>query len=442
MSSTRHHLCAPAVAAVAALAVVALSVSAPLAAIAPWSVPIGVLNQTPLEMAQALPGVDVGGTRMPVAIVFNSAPRFRLGLIDPAGAGGAGAMTFVTIDNAGINFALGTIAETTSGRIGGSYVTSTFDLRFWTCLPPCSTVSTFAIDTAATWIDSNSAAAGGDFVVGGLDNTTGFVHLYTSPDGAVWTPLRTLNPAGGFYRNFDGGERIALAVDSTPALRWEKSGEVVEAVAMNCVFAEVAGTFPNVEKRVDCANGPVPIPYAVVQTDVQDPAGQAGSDIENRIFMEDGILFGVVTRRQDGKVYTVRHYPGGAVEVVQVGNSPTGPEFFGFTMSGQYSLTNSRSVMLQSGLGVSLELISDDDPFQPFGSGPGPAGPEGPVALLPAPPGCTGPECIDLFAPMPTTFFDATAGTTVGVGLAKRPIASFEDGFDTADLGRWSASAP
>lgn len=421
-------------------AIASLTLAAPLAAIAPWSAAVGVLNQTPLEMAQALPGVDVGGTRMPVAIVFNSVPRFRLGLVDPAGAG---SMSFVTIDSAGVNFALGTIAETTAGRIGGSYVTSSFDLRFWTCLAPCSSVQTFAIDTAATWIDSNSAASGGLFVVAGLDNATGFVHLYTSPDGAIWTPLRSITPAGGFYRNFDGGERLGLGVDPVAALAAQATPDAPEAVGMNCVFAEALLAFPIVEKRVECANGLVPIPYTPIVNDVQDPGGLPSPEIENRVFLEAGAVVGVFTRRQDGKVYQFRFPPGGVPTLVQIGNAPTGPEFFGLSISGRYSYSRSRVSEVHAELGVRIDFIADDATLAPAGSGPGPLGPEGPIVLLPSPPGCLEIDCDQLHAVLPTEFFfDQPEGTTVGVGLAKRRIAAFEDGFAAGGTTRWSVTTP
>ena len=415
----------------------------PLVAIAPWSASVGVLDQTPLEMAQALPGVDVGGTRMPVAIVFNSVPRFRLGLVDPFGAGGAGTMSFATIDSAGANFALGTIAETTSGRIGGSYVTSGFDLRFWTCLAPCSTVQTFAIDTVSTWIDSNSAASGDLFVVAGLDNATGFVHLYTSPDGAVWTPLRTVSPAGGFYRNFDGGERLGLGVDPVAVVHLSPSGEATEAVGMNCVFGESVLAFPNVQKGIHCANGPVPIAYAPTLGDVQDAGGQASPEIENRVFMENGAVVGIFTRRQDGKAYVFRHPPGGVPTLTQVGNSPTGPEFFGISLSGRFSFTHSRAGMIHSELGLRLEFVADEVTQAPAGVGTGPQGtPEGPIALLPSPPGCLLEGCDELVMAGTHFYFFATEGTTVGVGLAKRPIPHFEDSFEPGNTTRWSAAVP
>ena len=423
------------------------AIAAPLLAIAPWSAPIGVLDQHPIEMAQALPGVDVGGTKMPVAIVFDSVPRLRLGLLDPAGGGGNGAMSFVTIDGAGTNFALGTIAETTSGRIGGSYVTSGFDLRFWTCLSPCTTVSTFAIDTAATWIDSNSAAAGADFVVAGLDNATGFVHLYTSPDGSTWTALRTIAPTGGLYRNFNGGERIALAVDANPMLQEEPtsgSAEAPDGVGTNCLFYEVITSFPAVQKRIDCADGPTPIPFSLVMSDTADAGNQPGPLIENRFFMDNGVVVGVLTRRQDGKIYAVRHVPGGAVSSVPLGNAPSGPEFFGLTMAGGFSYDTSRPLSIFGETGVQLNFVVDDDPFQLAGVFPGPImGDEGPISLLPSPPGCIGTGCIDLHMVAPVLYFNAAPETTtVGVGISRRPLAFFEDGFDIGTTDRWSAAAP
>lgn len=420
-----------------------LSASKPALAIARWSTSVGVLNQTPLEMAQALPGVDVGGTRLPVAIVFDSVPRFQLGLVDPEGGGGAGSMSFVTIDSAGANFALGTIAETTSGRIGGSYVTSAFDLRFWTCVAPCATVQTFAIDSVSVWIDSNSAASGDLFVVVGLDNATGFAQLFSSPDGSVWTPLRTVAPAGGFYRNFDGGERLGLAVEPVAALAGAPSGVVPDAIGMNCVFGEKLLAFPNVEKGVHCANGPVPIPYAAVLADVQDAGGQASPEIENRVFMDNGVLIGVFTRRQDGKVYLLRHPPGGVPTITPVGNSPAGPEFFGISLSGRLGFTRSHATMLHSEVGVRLEVLTDDSNLALAGIGEGPTDtPEGPVALLPAPPGCQPENCEELIIAGTHFYFFAVEGFTVGVGLSRRPISHFEDSFEPGNASRWSAVVP
>jgi hypothetical protein len=74
----------------------------------------------------------------------------------------------------------------------------------------------FTVDAGPeVWIDSASGRSGNQFYVSGVDDGAGSTRLWRSADGgATWTPLRTHTPAGGIYRNFDGGERVGLAVDS------------------------------------------------------------------------------------------------------------------------------------------------------------------------------------------------------------------------------------
>lgn len=411
-------------------AIAALITVGTLFAVGPWSAPIPIVANVPLEMAQPLPGVDVGGTRMPVGILFTSAPKFQLGLIDPTGGG---SMTFATIDSAGTNFALGTIGELATGQIGGSYVTSGFDLRFWTCSPPCSSVSTFPIETAQTWIDSSSASTGGEFLVGGLNNSTGAYHIFSSTNGSSWTPFRTLSPAGGIYRNFDGGERVALAV--------EEGG--TETIAHNCVFYEVPTRGPATEKRINCANGTTPVADVLVIGDVEDPLGQAGPLIENRFFMEGGMVWGVFTRRQDGMLYAMTYLPGGTPVVIPLGTAPTGTEFFGLTMTGRLTYYPTKYLALMGEPGLQLIHQVDDDPLQLSATGPGPSQAlEGPIALAPSPPGCLGTDCTQLWGANFHFWFNLAEGAVSGLGLASKPLPMFEDGFETNDTDRWSSTVP
>ncbi len=414
-----------------AAAMAALITVGALPAVSPWSPSTPIVANLPLEMGQPLPGVDVGGLKIPVAILFAAAPKLQVGLIDPTGAG---SVSFTTIDSAGTNFALGTVGEIDSGQIGGSYVTSAFDLRFWTCSPPCNSASTFPIETVQTWIDSSSAAAGVDFVVGGLNNTTGAYHLFSSTNGSSWTPLRTLSPAGGIYRNFDGGERVALAVDANASQATN---------ALNCVFYEVPTRGPATEKRIDCANGATPLANVLVSTDIEDPLGQAGPLIENRFYMIGGMVWGVFTRRQDNMLYAVSYLPGGAPVVIPLGPAPTGNEFFGLTLAGPFTYFPTHHVSLHAETGLRLDFLVDDDPVQVSGSGPGPSpGLEGPIALAPAPPGCLDVACTDLYAVNATFWFDLAEGAVSGLGLAKKALPAFEDGFETNDTDRWSSTVP
>lgn len=407
-----------------------LAAAGSIFALNPWNSPVPIEARLALEMAQPLPGVNVGGTTMPVGVLYGSNPRLRLALIDPKGAG---SVAFSTIDAAGTNFALGTIGEISSGQIGGSYVTSGFDLRFWTCAPPCSSVSTFPIDTAQTWIDSSSAAAGSDFLAGGLLNAAGSYQIFKSANGSTWTPLRVLSPAGGIYRNFDGGERVALAVDAQAANA---------STALNCVFYETS-TRTGTEKRLDCANGATPFSNVLVISDVEDPGGQAGPLIENRFLIQDGVVWGAFTRRSDNTLYALRDVPGQAPIVTPLGPAPSGPEFFGLTLGGHFTFASSQHLSLYGEPALQLDFRLDESSAALADYGPGPApGLEGPIALAPSPPGCLGTDCVGLSALHNTYWFNLVEGTVSGLGLSSRPLALFEDGFETSTTGRWSVTSP
>ena len=394
-----------------------------------WS-PVTPLDpRPPLEFGPPLEGVELPGGRLPFAALFPTVPELVLGRFLPGP--GAPSADFVPIVTDGAIFAVSPISQLPSGRIGGSFVDN-FDLKFFACDPPCNTVNVFTVDAGPeVWIDSSSARAGNRFFVASVDNGPGTIHVSSSSDGgATWQPVRTLTPAGGVYRNFDGGERVSLIVDP--------NGD--PANVRNCLFYERLVSPTLTAKRINCADGAVVAFDVPAGADVPNAQGQADKHIENsfRFTLDVGLL--LFDHRSDQSVHMLRIEGSGGQDNIVIGASPPGPEFFSFGLAAGAG-DDRIDIVVPAGTGAAMDhLRIDVAPPPPFPTDfeVGPVGRQGPVFVV-------WPDTVEGSNGHLQAFFrifGAGLGESDGLGVASFPVAIFADGFGTGNASRWSSTTP
>ena len=321
--------------------------------------------------------------------------------------------------------------------VGGSFVDADFDLMWWRCPPPCASVTTHPVNTAQTWVDSQSAAVGPDFLAGGLNYGTGAYQVFYSPDGGVsWSPFRTLAPAGGIYASFDGGERVGFVVDPAATNR---------NTAINCIFYELlvsGGTAT--QKRLNCATGTTPAFDLLVATDVPNTARVFDKFIENLCRFRRApvpappIVACAFNSRQSVASWLLSYdLVGGTLGLEPLGGVPAGNQIFGYGLS---PFDEFIQILSASGNGAPAHAWTSSDYWNTLLHQGGPAMVPGPVATIDfAPPAASG-----FRNRMVAAFYQQYLGPPPATGtfVSVREIPRFYDGFESGNTLRWSGVHP
>ncbi|MGE0641796.1 MAG: hypothetical protein AB7G12_16160 [Thermoanaerobaculia bacterium] len=420
------------------------------AVLAPASLPAAEIpftgfNYTPGELLDARPPLEIPASeRIPPYDIYyqpvlfdetnNSLDMVRIDVtVEPPTAS-------PIVIASGSNFALGSAREI-NDTIAFSFVDPAFDLRLGGCTDPCT--STFnRLVNAGTWIDSSSSASANDFFVAGLDNLAnhGVSIFASSDDGATWSPFSNFTPAapGGVYDNFHGGKRIALAVDRTSTNR---------ATTRNCLVYETRPTSGSTNLRMNCRVGSTPRFDVLLDTDVPNPSNTFDRTIELRCDMNvntDGTVElssrCVYTKRQTNRIRAVRVGDTGSVQgPVDLPAVPSGSTFYNPAI---FEIPQRGGVMAitpgADGVGASASEWNYNAGIT-YVNGPGVD--TGPLAadIVQRGPGLQRPEFWTMGRYIANPRFEGVGG---GLGLVIAPYPIFFDGFETANVLRWSHHLP
>ena len=336
-------------------------------------------------------------------------------------------------------FALGTmdVNETVTGF---SFVDGSFDLRYALCENPCVDFTSQLV-AAGTLVDSASAASADYHFVAALGNgvprTLGVSY---SADGVDWTSLYSYTPpeTGGVCGQYNGCGRISFVVDPTAT---------TVADTLSCLTFEVKTSATTTERRVICFLGSLPQFVMPIDTDVPyaAPVLDRVTDSELNMALYDIVhrpINGAYNHRQTNTVRAFQFNPTtlALAGPVELGPAPAGSDAFGLA-------------------GVPLE----GGAYRVVWAAPGPGLSANDVEWDPA----TSRQLLrvpfwnrwrqvelqrqeDLQAPGELFMhaFLSLAGSRfgpvpeVGLALSSYRLPFFDDGFETDNLVRWSATSP
>ncbi len=411
------------------LASLTLAVAAPVCADR-WAAPALIDARAPLEIGRAAYVETLSELYAPVAF----AGKLELVIVDlanpaqpvdrtvdlwPAAISSLGAAGYVAPDN----------------RLGGAFVdAASSDLVFWSCAPPCLSVVTTLVDSSRNWSDADSDVAGHDFVAGGVDAATGEYRIFDSTDGGLTFDLLRQLSTAGVLRSSQGGERARLVVDPQASAA---SG------AFHCVFHERPAAGQATEKRLDCAWGTTPAFDEPVATDVPNPTGSADRFVESScaaLPFAAGVVACIFDRRADATVRAVIvDFVGGLARERNLGPMPTG------SATPRYSALQVHEF---DDVLDKIELVAGGGAGQParnWSWAPGSALPDS-MRSSTLPTSTAGPLAAglgrDCAEPSSCRRFLAGLYGDNGLRLTLKAIPLFDDGFEPASTGRWTAVTP
>jgi hypothetical protein len=411
-----------------------LFTSAALYAVPTWTVPHVLESRGVVEISQI--GFDVAVLTAQAPVLFAGAPNsLEIVLVDtsvdPPG--------YSTVPVATGNiFALGTFVNKQTDR-GFSFVDGSFDVRFGHCPAPCDSATNSPV-IAGTFVDSDSGASVNHFWTAALNNSVPrTLSVRTSPDGVAWTPLYSYTPpeSAGVCGQYNGCGRINFVVDPTAT-------DV--ATALSCLTFEVKTSATTTARRIVCFAGAVPQLPVTIDTDVpySAPVTDRLTDSLLYSFMAETLeLYGSYNHRQTQTVRTFLHTPADQqlAGPVELGPAPP-PDGNPFGLSSAHvgdgahrvmwaspgpgqpandvewnpstSTTLSRTPVLDDFGPIANPIVSEAQPAQRF------------IAAL----------FFQLGTPPPLR------GTGSGLAISRYRLPLFDDGFETEDTLRWSATIP
>ena len=341
----------------------------------------------------------------------------------------------------GNSFALGSATEI-SDTVGFSFIDPLFDLRFGGCTAPCTSTFNNLIN-AGTWIDSASSASANTRYVVALNNAMnhGIQPFRSTDNGGSWSPdgaLFTPPVSGGVYDNFHGGKRISLLVDRT---------STNPTTTRNCITyetLEVGGTTIQWFKCRDGQSDAFTVPF---DTDVPNPSNQFDRFIETCCLpLPDGAggfrTLCTYSHRQTQRMRAVRISQTGVVTgPVDLGDVPKGSNFYNPDLLPFREQEREDFLALFPGGDLPPARFREWDPAAGLSGFSGPPLVSGPVRsdfIFRS----SGPQRPEIWA-MGGYFEDPRVeGTFGGLGLVIDATTIFFDGFETANVLRWSHHVP
>jgi len=397
-----------------------------------WSPPSGLDPRDPIEIA-AQSTLDPTAAILHAPVLFAGAPnalevvRVDVSVFPPT----ASPVPVAT----GNIFALGTMVSI-PGEEGFSFVDGGFDARFGHCAPPCDNATNSPV-VSGTFVDSDSAASANQFWVAALNNTVPRrLEIRTSPDGLVWTPLYNYTPpeTGGVCGQYNGCGRINLVVDPTAT-------DV--ASALSCLTFDVKTSATTTERRILCFVGSAPQVVTLIDTDIPyaDPVLDRLTDTELYALLSDVMLDSAIGAYNHRQTNTVRAFQFNPTTLalagpVELGPAPLGSDPFGLSGvpvgGGAYRTLWSSA----AGSGQPAYDFEWDPAIDVVLPRPGPPAESGPVSAS----AVNGFMMALLGGPPPLSLQDPHGGT--GLAISSCPLPFFDDGFETGNTLRWSATSP
>ncbi|MDQ1349109.1 MAG: hypothetical protein QG573_2487 [Acidobacteriota bacterium] len=335
-------------------------------------------------------------------------------------------------------FALGALDENPTGS-GFSFVDGSFDLRYGFCPHPCTNFTSQLV-AAGTLVDSASGASASHHFVATLGNSSPrTLGVFHSANGSDWTLLYSYVPpeTGGVCGQYNGCGRIGFVVDPTAT---------VLANTLSCLTFEVTMSATTTERRVTCFLGNTPQFVLPVDTDVPYAA-----PVLDRL--TDGIIireFQAFLARISG-VYRHRETEAlRAFELAVATQALTGPVELGPAPAG--SAPFGLSGVPLPGLGIRILWAAS-----------GPGEPANDVEWDPATlaqlrrlapsnnlrqlglqihDDANSPGGLFVRALFSVPPLRESAPLGAGLMLSSYRLPLFDDGFETADTLRWSATSP